>query len=127
MQGGFAFADSGGTQFLALDSLADPSTIRGAICSGDVAVAARYDHRATPQSRDNGRQVAANFANQQGDVFRVTGSKASSCSVTARCGSKTFPPFVTPTTRVRGAWMTKACSRPPASMSYSSLSWPMAL
>src|SRR5256885_14187711 len=64
-QGTFAFADSGGTQLLALDSLADPSTIRGAICAGGVAVAARYDHRATPQSRDNGRQVAANFANQQ--------------------------------------------------------------
>src|SRR6476659_4139156 len=28
-QGSFAFADSDGTQLLALDSLADPSTIRG--------------------------------------------------------------------------------------------------
>ncbi|MFL5481906.1 MAG: hypothetical protein ACJ8AK_06920 [Gemmatimonadaceae bacterium] len=77
-QGSFAFANSDGTQLLALDSLADPSTILGAVCSGGVAVTARYDHRATRQSGGNGRQVAANFANEQGDVFRVSGSKATS-------------------------------------------------
>ncbi|HEY8831540.1 MAG TPA: hypothetical protein VIM21_03440 [Gemmatimonadaceae bacterium] len=75
-QGSFAFANSDGTRLLALDSLPDPSTIRGALCSGAVALTARYDHHATRQSGDNGRQVAANFGNQQGDVFNVSGNKA---------------------------------------------------
>jgi hypothetical protein len=75
-QGSFAFVDSDGTQLLALDSLADPSTISSALCSGGVALTAQYDHRATRQSSDNGRQIAANFANQQGHVFRVSGNKA---------------------------------------------------
>jgi hypothetical protein len=75
-QGTFAFADSDGAQLLALDSLANPSTIRAAICSGGVTVAARYDHHATRQSADNGRQTAYNFANQQGEVFRVSSGKA---------------------------------------------------
>src|SRR5213592_538385 len=77
-QGSFAFANSDGTQLLALDSLADPSTIRGAVCSGGIALTTRYDHRAAGQSGGNGRQIAANFANEQGDIFRVSGSKATS-------------------------------------------------
>jgi hypothetical protein len=75
-RGSFAFVNSDGTQLLALDSLADPSAIRGALCSGGVALPARYDHPATRQSSDNGRQVAANFGNQQGEVFHVSGNKA---------------------------------------------------
>jgi len=75
-EGTFAFADSDGSQLMALDSLAQLSTIRGAICSGGVTVPARYDHRATRQAADNGRQTAYNFANQQGNVFRVSAGKA---------------------------------------------------
>lgn len=75
-RGSFAFVDSVGKQLLALDSLANPSAIRGAICSGAVAFPLRYDHRATRQPNDNGRQVAANFDNQQGDVFDVRENKA---------------------------------------------------
>ncbi len=75
-QGTFAFADSDGSQLMALDSLADLSTIRGAICGEGVTVPARYDHAATRQPADNGRQNAYNFANQQGNVFRVSAGKA---------------------------------------------------
>jgi hypothetical protein len=75
-QGSFAFVNADGTQLLALDSLRDPSTFRGALCSGGIPLIVRYDHRATGQPSDNGRQVAANFANQHGEVFNVTGNKA---------------------------------------------------
>lgn len=75
-EGSFAYVDSGGTQLLALDSLQDPSTIIGALCSRGIALPVRYERRMTRQSNDNGRQVASNFRNQQGDVFRVVGMKA---------------------------------------------------
>ena len=74
--GSFAYADSSGTQLLVLDSLPDPSTIRGAICSGGVALRVRYDRRQPRHPKDNGRQIASNFRHAQGDVFRVTQRRA---------------------------------------------------
>jgi hypothetical protein len=75
-EGSFAFVDSSGTQLLAVDSLTDPSRIMGALCSGGVALPVRYDRRQGRQSNDNGRQVASNFRNEKGDVFRVVQQKA---------------------------------------------------
>jgi hypothetical protein len=69
--GGFAYVDSSGTQMLALDSLPDPSTVTGALCPGGTALRVRYDRKQARRPNDNGRQVAYNFGNQQGDVFRV--------------------------------------------------------
>ena len=70
-QGGFAYVDSSGTQLRALDSLSDPTTIVSALCRGGVALPVRYDRRQTRQSNDNGRQVASNFRNEGGEIFRV--------------------------------------------------------
>jgi hypothetical protein len=70
-QGSFAYVDPSGAQLLALDSLPDPSAIIGALCSGGIALPVRYDRRQARQPNDNGRQVASNFRNDQGDVFRV--------------------------------------------------------
>jgi hypothetical protein len=75
-QGSFAFVSSDGTELLALDSLATPSTVVGAVCPGVGAVRVRYDRRMARQSTDNGRQVASNFGNQKGDVFRLIETKA---------------------------------------------------
>jgi hypothetical protein len=75
-QGSFAYVDSTGTQLLALDSVPSPSTVRGALCFGGVALPVRYDRRQARQPSDNGRQMAYNFANQQGDVFRVLQGRA---------------------------------------------------
>lgn len=76
MKGSFAYVDSSGTLLLALDSVPDPSTILGAVCWGGVALPVRYDRRQARQAGDNGRQLAYNFRNQQGDVFRVTQERA---------------------------------------------------
>jgi hypothetical protein len=75
-QGSFAYVDSSGTQLLAVDSLPDPSTIFGALCSRGVALPVRYDRKQARQANDNGRQVASNFRNEKGDVFRVIQEKA---------------------------------------------------
>lgn len=76
MKGSFAYVDSSGTQLLALDSVPDPSTILGALCWGGIALPVRYDRRQARQAGDNGRQLAYNFRNQQGDVFRVMQERA---------------------------------------------------
>jgi hypothetical protein len=75
-QGSFAYVDSSGTQLLAVDSLPDPSTIVAALCSGGVALRVGYDRRQARRPNDNGRQVASNFHNEKGDVFRVLQQKA---------------------------------------------------
>lgn len=75
--GSFAYVDSSGTQLLALDSVPDPSAIRGAVCQGNPVFPVRYDRRQTRQPADNGRDIADNFRNRQGDVFRITHGSAS--------------------------------------------------
>jgi hypothetical protein len=75
-QGSFAYVNSDGTELLALDSLAAPSSISGAVCPGTGALRVRYDRRMGGQSDDNGRQVASNFGNEQGEVFTLTEAKA---------------------------------------------------
>ena len=76
MVGRFAYADSAGAHLLALGALEDPSTIVGAVCGEGRVLPVRYDRRQTRQPRDNGRQVASNFANQEGQVFRLSSGSA---------------------------------------------------
>lgn len=75
-RGSFAYADSSGTRLLALDSVPDPSTILGALCSKALTLPVRYDRRQTRRPDDTGRQVASNFGNQRGDVFNVVRENA---------------------------------------------------
>lgn len=75
-EGSFAYADSSGTHLLALDSVPDPLTIVGALCSKAMALQVRYDRKQTRHADDNGRHVASNFRNQRGDLFRVVKDKA---------------------------------------------------
>lgn len=74
--GSFAYVDSSGTRLLSLNPVPDPSTILGAVCSGALALQVRYEGRRTQQQNDNGRQVASNFRNQPGDLFRLIQSRA---------------------------------------------------
>ena len=76
--GTFAYVDSTGTELLALDSLADPSTIVGALCSGAVARPVRFDRKQVRQPHDNARQVSSNFVNEAGDVFALIQERAPS-------------------------------------------------
>lgn len=75
--GGFALANSGGTELLALDSLASPGAIMIALCGGGTAYPVRYVRHQTAKPTDTGRQVAANFNNMGGDVFRLTSGSPS--------------------------------------------------
>lgn len=73
-QGVFGFANAEGTELLALDSVANPTQIRGAVCAGARLYRVAYARRQSRQPAGNGRQVAANFRNEAGDVFRLVGS-----------------------------------------------------
>jgi hypothetical protein len=75
--GGFALTNSGGSELIALDSLASPERIRVALCGDGTAFPVRYARHQTPKPTDTGRQVAANFDNMGGDVFRVTSGRPS--------------------------------------------------
>jgi hypothetical protein len=61
---------------LALGSLADPSKIVGAVCSGGPALPARYDRRQGGQKDDSHRQIVSNFSREEGNVFRLLQGKA---------------------------------------------------
>jgi hypothetical protein len=76
-EGSFGFVSSDGTELVALDSLANPTRIRAALCSRARVFRVSYARKQARGSADNGRQVAANFPNQPGAVFRVAGGKAS--------------------------------------------------
>ena len=76
LQGTFAYADSSGTQLLALGPLADPSKVVGAVCSGGSVLPARYDRRQRGERDDSRRQIVTNFNRERGIVFRLTGGKA---------------------------------------------------
>lgn len=72
-QGVFGFANAEGTELLALDSVSNPTQIRGAVCAGARVYRVAYARRQSRQPAGNGRQVAANFRNEAGDVFRLVG------------------------------------------------------
>lgn len=75
-EGSFAYVDSTGTLLLSLASVRDSSTIRGAICGQGVALSVRYDRTQNRRPTDSGRQLASNFANEKGDVYRVARERA---------------------------------------------------
>ncbi len=76
LAGSFAYVDSSGTRLLALSSLAQPAGIRAAVCAGSRSFQVQFERTQVRQDVDNGRQTAANFANQDGQVFRVLQGQA---------------------------------------------------
>jgi hypothetical protein len=74
--GSFGFVNVNGSEIIALDSVPDPTVIRAAVCSRAHVYRVAYARKQARQPADNGRQVAANFGNESGDVFRVIGGGA---------------------------------------------------
>lgn len=76
-EGTFGFVNADGTELLALDSLDAPARLRVAVCAHARVFRVGYARRQARAAADNGRQIAANFVNQPGDVFRIQGGRAS--------------------------------------------------
>ena len=84
--GSFGYVNADGSEVMALDSIAHPSLIRAALCPRARVYRVAYARRQTRRPADTGRQVAANFGNERGDVFRVSGGQAQAnetCYLTA--------------------------------------------
>ncbi|MFO0096178.1 MAG: hypothetical protein ACK54K_17960 [Gemmatimonadaceae bacterium] len=106
--GTFAFADASGTRLLALEDVATPAAMRAAICAGAPARPVVADGRQPTGTHDSGRQTAANFSEQAGARFRVSGAPVpagESCYLTADAalvaGLLPFTPPPTPSTGTR--------------------------
>ena len=76
LSGIFAYADSSGTKLLALGAVDDSSKIIGAVCAKGRTFHVRYDRTQSRREADNGRQLAVNFANEGGQVFRLDQGQA---------------------------------------------------
>ena len=76
LAGSFAYVDSTGTEVLALASLRDRSAIRGAVCSNGKPFQVHYERTQQEQKGNTHRQIAQNFRNERGDVFRLLGGAA---------------------------------------------------
>lgn len=88
-EGTFAFASAEGSELIALDSLTSPVQVRWAVCAGATVHSVAYARKQPRQPAGNGRQTRSNFANEAGDVFRVTGGAAQddgTCYLTADSG-----------------------------------------
>jgi hypothetical protein len=72
--GSFAFADSSGTELLALDELTHPRFVSSAICGNGRHVRLRHVRTQSVRPESTHRQVAANFRNEAGEVFRIAGA-----------------------------------------------------
>lgn len=70
-EGGFALVNAHGDELIALDSIAHPVRLWAAVCAGGRTYEVRFARHQARQAADNGRQIAANFQNMQGEVFRV--------------------------------------------------------
>jgi len=83
--GAFAYVDTSGSLLLALSSPGDAARIRAALCAEGRAFPVTFDHRQAASPADNGRQIAANLANEAGDVFRAEGNATpnETCLLTA--------------------------------------------
>jgi hypothetical protein len=75
-EGGFGYVNADGSELIALDSLAHPHRVQAAICSRARVFRVAYTRWQTKRPGDTGRQVASNFPNEAGEVFRVAGAKA---------------------------------------------------
>lgn len=71
LPGTFAYGDSSGTELLALGAVDDPAAVIGAVCFGARVLPVRYDRTQESGPGDTGRQVARNFRNDAGRVFRI--------------------------------------------------------
>src|SRR5690606_16119839 len=70
ISGAFAFVGESGSELLALDVDAEPAALTHAVCSsGSVELSFLRNQAASAES--NGRQVAANLANEAGALFAV--------------------------------------------------------
>jgi hypothetical protein len=69
--GAFAFADSSGTRLLASSTVGQRDSLHAAICQGGVEARARFVRMQPRSPRDDGRQTARNFANQEGALYQV--------------------------------------------------------
>lgn len=65
----FAYADTTGTQLMALEPVANHSAIRKALCKHGQVLDVRYGRTQAARPADTHRQVAANFTNEAGDVY----------------------------------------------------------
>lgn len=74
--GTFAFVDPTGTRLLALTDLKHPERVRAALCSGGRRLLAQFELRQEGMQAHDGRDLAYNFHNQPGDVFRLPQGKA---------------------------------------------------
>ena len=74
--GSFAFVDPTGTRLLALTDLKHPEWIRAALCAGGRRLLAQFELRQEGTQAHDGRDLAYNFRNQPGDVFRLPQGKA---------------------------------------------------
>ena len=74
--GHFGYVDSSGTQLLAIGTIEAPTGIVGAVCADGHVFPVRHDRKQARRRGDTGRQTAANFDNEAGDVFRFTAGPA---------------------------------------------------
>lgn len=70
--GTFGLVNDSGSEIIALDDLAAPKSIRLALCGGTTAYPLAFArHQEAPRDASS-RDIADNFANLKGDVFRVS-------------------------------------------------------
>lgn len=84
--GTFGFANAEGSLLLAMEAIALPAAIHSTVCPGAPARAVAAAGHQPHGTHDTGRQTAANFREQSGDRFRVTGAPVPidvSCFLTA--------------------------------------------
>jgi hypothetical protein len=74
--GSFAFVDLSGTRLLALTDLKHPDQVRAALCAGGRRLLAQFALRQEGTQANDGRDLAYNFRNHPGDVFRLPQGKA---------------------------------------------------
>lgn len=73
--GAFAFADLTGTRVLALSRVPNPGSIRVLLAAGGRQFPVEYVGLQEPSGEGTGRDVAQNFADCGGDVFRLVGAR----------------------------------------------------
>lgn len=74
----FAFPNEQGTQLLVTGELANPETLRTALCTGEQRVSVQFERRQTEGRSTTRRQTPQNFAQTAGAVFQVAGGTVSS-------------------------------------------------
>jgi hypothetical protein len=68
----FAFAGPGGSHLIVWDEVANPRALTRATCAGGRSVKVDWLRHQTVSERFGGRQIASEFAQMAGDVFRTS-------------------------------------------------------